>query len=148
MLTLSKLSDYAIVLASCLCTHDACTASAQTLARETAIPLPTVVKLLKLLTAGGTLRSIQGRRGGYRLQRAPSEVPLTEIIEAVDGPIALTECNRETGDCRIQNRCRVHKHWLTINGALRQTLTSISLADLNGPALPIDSTLRFNRSRA
>ncbi|MEA2079017.1 MAG: hypothetical protein U9P00_04020, partial [Pseudomonadota bacterium] len=61
MLTLSKLSDYAIVLVSCLATLDAYTASARTLARATEIPLPTVVKLLKILATGGTLRSIQGR---------------------------------------------------------------------------------------
>ncbi|MEA3277198.1 MAG: SUF system Fe-S cluster assembly regulator [Pseudomonadota bacterium] len=146
MLTLSKLSDYAIVLVSCLATLDAYTASARTLARATEIPLPTVVKLLKILATGGTLRSIQGRSGGYRLTRAPSEVPLTEIIEAVDGPIAVTECNRETGDCRIQDRCLVHRHWVVINGAFRQALTGISLADLTGPPLRIEGALRFDRA--
>lgn len=138
MLTLSKLSDYAIVLMTFLAIHDAQRASARTLAQRTRIPLPTVVKLLKLLAAGGALQSIQGRGGGYRLTRMPSDVSLTEIIEAVEGPLAVTECNKEGGDCRIQDSCLVHEHWLVINGALRDALASISLADLSSPGLRIN----------
>lgn len=134
MLTLSKLSDYAIVLMAFLATRDEARASARTLAEETRIPMPTVVKLLKLLTAGGTLQSIQGRSGGYRLRRAPSDVSVADIIESVDGPIALTQCNREDGGCHIEDSCRVRRHWLLFNGMFRQSLASISLADLSGRA--------------
>lgn len=138
MLKLSKLGDYAVLLMSCLASCDEYTASARMLAQSTRISMPTVVKLLKMLAAGGTVGSIQGRGGGYRLSRAPSEIPLTEIIEAVEGPIALTECNLAAGDCRIQEHCRVRRHWQVINRAFRETLTSINLADLTAPVLPIN----------
>jgi FeS assembly SUF system regulator len=135
VLTLSKLSDYALVLMTFLATREGCRANARNLAEGTRIPMPTVVKLLKLLTAGGTLRSIQGRGGGYRLERAPSNVSIREIIEAVEGPIALTECNRKAGNCVIEGSCQLHRHWLTINGAFRQSLANISLQDLTGRGL-------------
>ncbi|MGD2074015.1 MAG: SUF system Fe-S cluster assembly regulator [Gammaproteobacteria bacterium] len=140
MLTLSKLSDYALVLMAFLAARDGYRASARTLAEGTRIPMPTVVKLLKLLAAGGTLRSIQGRSGGYRLERAPSDVSVREIIETIEGPIALTECNRDAGSCLIEDSCRVHRHWLLINGVFRQSLANISLADLAGRGLRIGGT--------
>jgi FeS assembly SUF system regulator len=137
MLRLSKLSDYAIVLASRLAGPDAVVGSARELAAETEIPRPTVVKLLKMLTAGDVLRSIRGRNGGYELSRPPSTISLTEVIEAVEGPIAVTECNHENGACGIQEHCRVRRHWVVINGAIRQALTEISLADMAGSTLPV-----------
>lgn len=148
MLTLSKLTDYAIVLMSRLAAYGQCTATARVLAQETRIPGPTVIKLLKILAAHGALQSIQGRNGGYRLSRPASGISLAEIIEAVEGQIALTECNREVSDCRIEDSCGVRAHWLVINGALRQALTDISLADLAGPVLPIRAwrPITLNRS--
>ncbi len=131
MLTLSKLSDYAIVLMTFLATREEYRANARTLAEGTRIPLPTVVKLLKLLTAGGALQSSRGRSGGYRLERTPSDVSVREIIESVEGPIALTQCNRKSGGCQIEDRCQVRDHWLLINGAFRQSLANIKLADLS-----------------
>jgi FeS assembly SUF system regulator len=130
VLTLNKLSDYAIVVASCLAASAGGQATARTLAQATRIPLPTVVKLLKIITAGGVLESIQGRNGGYRLARAPAGISLAEIIEAVEGPIALTECNRGASGCRVEAICGVRGHWLVINTAIRQTLAAINLADL------------------
>jgi len=142
MLMLSRLSDYAIVLMTYLATHYEYRASAPTLAEGTRIPLPTVVRLLKLLAAGGALRSIQGRDGGYRLERAPSDVSVRDIIESVEGPIALTQCNREAGSCFIEDSCQVRDHWLVINGAFRQSLANISLADLSGRGLRIKASWR------
>ena len=130
MLRLSKLGDYAIVLMSSLSLRDRYTAPARVLAAETKIPWPTVVKLLKILAAGGAVRSVQGRNGGYSLARPPSQISLTEIIEVVEGPIAITECTGEASDCGIENSCQVRRHWLVINGVVRKALTGISLADL------------------
>ena len=138
MLKLSKLGDYAVLLMSCLATCEEYTASARTLANATRISMPTVIKLLKILCAGGTIGSIQGRSGGYQLTRAPSEIPLTEIIEAVEGPIALTECNLEAGNCGIQAHCQMRRQWQVINSAFREALKGINLADLNGQVLPIN----------
>jgi Rrf2 family protein len=97
MFRLSKLSDYAIVLMSRIAGSKAGVVTARGLSEETDIPWRTVVRLLKTLTAGGVLRSIHGRKGGYVLSRSPSKVSLIDIIEMIEGPFALTECNRETG---------------------------------------------------
>ncbi len=139
MLTLSRLSDYAIVVMTFLATREEHRASARTLAEGTRIPRPTVVKLLKLLAAGGALQSIQGRGGGYRLERAPVDISLRDIIESVEGPIALTQCNREAGGCHIEDRCQVRDHWLLINGAFRQSLANIKLADLGSRRLRVEA---------
>jgi FeS assembly SUF system regulator len=140
VLTLSRLSDYAIVVVSRLAARGGGgQASARALAEETHIPLPTVIKVLKLLAAQGALASIQGRKGGYRLARPPTAISVIEIIEAVEGPIALTECNREASACRIEPTCGVHRHWLMINTAIRDALTHISVAELADPGVPLAS---------
>jgi FeS assembly SUF system regulator len=132
MLRLGRLTDYAIVLSASLAERNDACATARSLSEETGIPGPTVIKLLKILTAAGLAHSTQGRHGGYALARTPDEISLTEIIEAIEGQIALTECNREVGACSIQNSCLTRRHWLVINRALRETLAMIRLADLAG----------------
>jgi FeS assembly SUF system regulator len=132
MLRLGRLTDYAIVLSASLAERNGACATARSLSEETGISGPTVIKLLKILTAAGLAHSTQGRHGGYALARTPDEIGLTEIIEAVEGRIALTECNRETGACGIQHRCQTRRHWLVINRALREALAGIRLADLAG----------------
>jgi FeS assembly SUF system regulator len=132
MLRLGRLTDYAIVLCAALAERNGACATARALSRETGIPRPTVIKLLKVLTAAGLAHSTQGRHGGYALARTPDDIGLTEIIEVVEGRIALTECNREAGACGIQESCLTHRHWLVINRALREALAGIRLADLAG----------------
>lgn len=133
MLRLGRLTDYAIVLSATLAEHDGSTATARALSQETGIPRPTVIKLLKILTVAGLARSTQGRYGGYALARSPTGIGLAEIIETVEGPIALTECSRQSGLCGIEDSCLTHRHWLVINQALREALEGIRLADLAGP---------------
>lgn len=130
MLRLGRLTDYAIVLSATLAERNGACATAGALSEETGIPRPTVIKLLKILTGAGLACSTQGRHGGYALARTPADIGLTEIIEAVEGRIALTECNREAGACGIQDSCLTHRHWLVINRAIRQALAGIRLADL------------------
>ena len=144
MFRLSRLSDYAIVLTSRIARGDGLVVTARGLSSETDIPWPTVVKLLKMLMAGGVLRSIQGRKGGYALARPASKISLIDIIEMIEGPVALTECNRETGNCAIQKSCQVHRHWLVINNAVRQSLAALTLADMSETTL---SAARMARNR-
>jgi FeS assembly SUF system regulator len=132
MLRLGRLTDYAIVLSATLAERNGACATARALSRETGIPRPTVIKLLKILTAAGLAHSTQGRHGGYALARTPDDIGLTEIIEVVEGRIALTECNREAGACGIQESCVTHRNWLVINRALREALAGIRLSDLTG----------------
>jgi FeS assembly SUF system regulator len=138
MLRISKLSDYAIVL---LCEiareRSGQGATARQLAESTQIALPTVVKLLKLLKDHGVLLSMQGRNGGYRLARRPGETNLAVIIEAVEGPIALTECMTEDLDCQIHSKCNTRPHWVHINAAFRQALSVVTLNDLITGMMPV-----------
>jgi FeS assembly SUF system regulator len=138
MLRISKLSDYAIVL---LCEiareRSGQGTTARQLAERTQIALPTVVKLLKLLKDHGVLLSMQGRNGGYRLARRPGETNLAVIIEAVEGPIALTECMTEDLDCQIHSKCNTRPHWVHINAAFRQALSVVTLNDLITGMMPV-----------
>jgi FeS assembly SUF system regulator len=147
MFRLSKLSDYAIVLMSRIAGGKGKVVTARGLSAETDIPWPTVVRLLKMLTAGGVLRSIQGRKGGYVLSRSPSKVSLIDIIEMIEGSFALTECNHETGNCGIQRSCQVHRHWRVINNAVRQSLAAITLADMSGSTLTVVRMARHQQMR-
>jgi FeS assembly SUF system regulator len=130
VLRIGKLTDYSIVLLSCMAKEQGHTVNARGLAESTGIGQPTVMKLLKIMTAHGLLHSVQGRGGGYRLARPARQIPLTEIIEAVEGPIALTECNLDSGDCGIQHQCNTRPHWMHINNAIREALNGVTLEQL------------------
>ncbi|MBD3816671.1 MAG: SUF system Fe-S cluster assembly regulator, partial [Halothiobacillus sp.] len=115
MLKISRMSDYAIVLLTAMARTEAAQSTARVLAVDTGLTLPTVGKLLKMLSAGGLLLSQQGRNGGYRLARAANEISLANIIEAIDGPIALTECFTVDHDCDREANCGLRPHWQAIN---------------------------------
>lgn len=126
---LSSLADYAVVMMSAAARH--CGGSrinAAVLAEETGIPLPTVQKLVSRLSAAGLLRSVRGAGGGFRLARPAAAVTLADIIEAVEGPIAMTSCV-ESGkhDCGMEGACRVQPHWPVVNQAVRGALAGVSL---------------------
>jgi len=129
---LSSLADYAVVMMSAAARH--CGQSrinAAVLADETGIPLPTVHKLVSKLGAAGLLRSVRGAGGGFKLARPAAAVTLADIIEAVEGPIAMTSCV-ESGrhDCGMEGSCRVQPHWPVVNDAVRGALANITLTSL------------------
>ena len=106
--------------------------NATTLADETGLPLPTVQKLVSRLSAGGLIESTRGTGGGFRLSRPAAAISLAEIIEAVEGPIALTACVEEgRHDCALEGDCRVKPHWNAVNGAVRGALDGVTLASLS-----------------
>lgn len=148
MLRISKLSDYAIVLLSEIARQTSGEGmTARQLAGRTEIALPTVVKLLKQLKEQGVLLSTQGRNGGYRLAREAAATHLALIIEAVEGPIALTECVAEDVDCQIHDTCNTRNHWVYINAAFRQALTVVTLQDLTSGVLPVQVHWRSPSAR-
>lgn len=144
MIRLSKLSDYAIVLASYLAREHghrtSCTA--RELAERAALPLPTVGKILKALCRKGLLISHRGARGGYSLARAPETISVVDIIEAVDGPIALTQCSSAAapGSCELQQMCPVRGNWQIINQAVAKALTQLTLLDMTTPLTCVTSS--------
>ena len=126
---LSSLADYAVVMMSAAARH--CGGSrinAAVLAEETGIPLPTVQKLVSRLSAAGLLRSVRGAGGGFGLARPAAAVTLADIIEAVEGPIAMTSCvDSGKHDCGMEGACRVQPHWPVVNQAVRGALAGVSL---------------------
>ena len=89
-------------------------------ASETGIALPTVQKLVSILSKGGLLRSVRGAGGGIQRARPAAAITLADIIEAVEGPIAMTSCiNAATCNCAIEPDCHVKPHWAIVNNAVR-----------------------------
>ncbi|ACI97931.1 SUF system Fe-S cluster assembly regulator [Rhodospirillum centenum] len=137
MLRLSKLTDYAVVVLTAMARSDAPVHTAASLAERTGLPVPTVQKLLKQLARGGILASQRGAAGGYALLREDTDVTVAEIIEAIDGPIALTDCvDGAEGACGVQSLCPRRGSWDKVNEAVRRALDGVSLADMALPSIP------------
>ena len=129
---LSSLADYAIVMMSAIARHcGAARLNAGQVAEETGIPLPTVQKLVSKLSSAGLLRSVRGAGGGFQLARPAAAVTLAEIIEAIEGPIAMTSCVDDgRHDCALEGACKVQPHWGVVNNAVRGALSDVSLSSL------------------
>lgn len=135
---LSNLADYAVVL-MCAAARQCGSVPLQApkLSEQTQIPMPTTQKLVSLLARAGLLVASRGSGGGVRLARPAAAISLVEIIEAVEGPIALTTCVEESrSECSLHQNCKVQPHWSFINGAVRGALADISLASLIIPVAP------------
>ena len=133
MLRISRLTDYGIVLLAHLAGERAGTThNARELAQRSNLPLPAVSKILKTLTHEGLLVSHRGAKGGYGLARNASEISVAEIIAALEGPIALTECTLGPGHCDQEITCMTRLPWQRINRAIRDALARVSLAELAG----------------
>ena len=127
---LSNLADYAVVTMCAASRHcGGGRTSAAELAAETGLPVPTVQKLVSKLSSAGLLRSTRGAGGGLQLARPAAAITVADIVEAVEGPIALTACV-EGSDCAVGHECYVRPHWPMINSALRGALAGISLTQL------------------
>ena len=129
---LSNMADYAVVTMSAAARHcGGSRVSAAQLAEETGLPAPTVQKLVSRLTAAGLLRSSRGAGGGLKLARPAAAITLADIIEAVEGPIALTACAPDgRHDCGLEGSCSVRPHWGIVNTALRGALAEVPLTRL------------------
>lgn len=129
---LSSMADYAVVTMSAAARHcgSARVSSAQ-LALETGLPVPTVQKLVSALTAAGLLRSVRGAGGGLTLARPAAAITLADIVEAIEGPIALTACvDHGKHDCALESACIVRPHWGAVNAAMRGALADVPLTRL------------------
>jgi FeS assembly SUF system regulator len=131
---LSSLADYAVVMMTAAARHcgATCRLNATLLAGETGLPLPTVQKLVSKLSAAGLIESARGTGGGFRLSRPPAAITIADIVEAIEGPIALTSCvDSGKHDCAVEGTCRVKPHWNAVNGAVKGALAGVNLASLN-----------------
>ena len=147
MLRISKLTDYGVVLvthlAGCEGAH-----SVKVLARETGLPAPTTSKVLKRLGRANLVRSVQGPRGGYLLDRPAAQVSVLEVIDAMEGPVALTECASDLSacECAHEGSCGAENGWRLINQTVRGALAEISLEALSsqvmGELIPVSLVRR------
>jgi FeS assembly SUF system regulator len=135
MVRLGKLTDYGLVLMTCIARGSTMPLrTARDLAVESRLPLSTVSKLLKQLLQSGLLTSHRGTKGGYILARDPQEISVVEIIAALEGPMALTECSTDvTGLCNLEPCCPIKTNQQIINQAVRGVLDKITLSDLVQP---------------
>ena len=108
--------------------------SAPELAEQAGLEAPTVAKVLKPLAAAGLVAGFRGANGGYRLARAAADINLVEIVEAMEGPLAMTECSVHDGQCGIEASCGVRANWRRINDVVADALRGVSLAQMLGPA--------------
>ena len=130
MFKVNKLTDYATVLLIEIARRKV-VQSSQHIAVQTGIPSPTVAKIMKSLNRAGLVASRRGASGGYALERAPEMISLADIIQAVEGPIALTACADTSEEhCNIESICPVQGKWNRANTAVRAALSQVTLADM------------------
>jgi FeS assembly SUF system regulator len=135
MVRLGKLTDYALVLMTCIArSEDGSLRTARDLAKESRLPLATVSKVLKELLQSGLLTSHRGIHGGYVLAKDPHEISVLEMIAAMEGPLALTDCSTEViGLCNLEPCCPIKSNQQVINQAVRGVLGKVTLSDLMQP---------------
>ena len=137
MLRVSKLTDYATVVMTGLAAAADEVLSAQQLADRARLEVPTVSKVLKPLAQAGLVDAFRGAHGGYRLSRPASDISLIAIVEAMEGPLAMTECSLDDTSCGIASQCGARANWRRINDVVADALRGVSLAQmLDAPPLP------------
>jgi FeS assembly SUF system regulator len=145
MLRISKLTDYGTVILACLAGQPDRLWTSAEVAECTKVGQPTVSKLLKKLQRSGLVVSTRGSHGGYQLARPPAEITAARILDALEGPFAITECSGQHSTCGIESNCRVGHAWQRVNGAIRRALTDISLAQLAGIERTTSTTVPLSR---
>ncbi len=146
MLRVGKMADYALVIMSTMASHPTGLMQMEALAQATRLSLPTVRKLMRYLVGAGLVKSVRGTKGGYQLARLPETIKISNILAAVEGPLAITECCEEEPDCELSGDCEMESHWTAINQLVVQMLAAISLADLStdskGPKVDLQAILQ------
>lgn len=136
MLRLTKLTDYSVVMLTTMAREPGRHFASTELAAAGGVSSATAAKILKSLTRAGLLESRRGACGGYGLAQDAREISLAMVIEALEGPLGVTECAVRTGLCALEPSCAVRGHWLALDQAFRRMLEQVSLADMARPAAP------------
>jgi FeS assembly SUF system regulator len=134
MIRITRQTDYGILLLSHLASGPMKEVhTAKDAARRSGIPLPMASKILKALAKGGLLLSHRGVKGGYSLSVHPDQISIAEVIQALEGPIGITECSFNPGACEQEGTCPVRSNWLRISVAVREALDRIPLSSMTLP---------------
>ncbi|MDH4073142.1 MAG: SUF system Fe-S cluster assembly regulator [Gammaproteobacteria bacterium] len=137
MLRISRLTDYGTLVLAHLSAGENVMTSAADVASTTGIAAPTVSKILKNLAKAGLVTSSRGAQGGYRLARDACEISAADIIDALEGPVHITECSAHGSQCDLEAHCNVGGAWQRINVAIRRALGDINLRDLQRAKAPV-----------
>lgn len=130
MLRVTRLTDYATVILGYMAQAPERVCSAKSMSQELAIGSATVSKILKILSAHHIVVSTRGAEGGYKLAKPAEQLSITNIIEAIEGPLAITECALTTHQCGQAKSCGVQNPWQKINQIIRFALSGVTLADM------------------
>lgn len=148
MLRISKMTDYAIMVMVEIHASRGEVLSAVALTERSSLELPTVSKVLKSLVKANLVESFRGASGGYSIAREASEISVAEIIAAIEGPIAMTECSVEEGLCAQEAVCSLRGNWQRISVAIAKAMAGVSLAEMARPLKPTALPLRINTLNA
>lgn len=135
MLRMSKMTDYGTIVMTFLARESDRLHAASEIAAQVQVAAPTVAKILKMLAKEGLVISHRGAKGGYSLARAAHQISMVQIIDALEGPVGLTECGSTPGSCAQESSCTVRANWQHINIAVRQALAGVSLAQMAQPVM-------------
>ena len=133
MIRLSRFADYGIVIVTQLARQPERQQNAPEIALSTGIPQPMASKVLKVLARAEILASHRGAKGGYGLARPATSITVADVVEALDGPIALTTCLDEGAaghDCGIEASCLTRANWQRVNDAIRDALRGVTIAEM------------------
>ncbi|MFD2207251.1 SUF system Fe-S cluster assembly regulator [Kiloniella antarctica] len=131
MFRLTRLTDYAVVVLGQMSMQNERIVTAPQLAEETGLPLPTVAKILGLLSRQGLITSLRGAGGGYLSHQDAKEITVADIIQSIEGPIALTACVEGAVDnCSVENMCPMRGNWNRVNQVVADALKTVTLADM------------------
>jgi FeS assembly SUF system regulator len=133
MLRISKLTDYATVILSYLALEPNQAMSAAQIAKAVHLSLPTASKILKILGESQMVTSFRGANGGYQLARPAAEITIAEVVAAIEGNPAITECCSETSLCALDSLCAIKDNWKIVNNVIMRALADLTLADMMRP---------------
>lgn len=149
MLRMSKLTDYGVVVMTYLAREQTRLHAVSEVAMQVQVGAPTVSKVLKRLVREGLVISHRGAKGGYSLARSPEQISMVDIIDALEGPLGLTECGSGPGLCVQESSCSIRTNWQRINGAIRDALAGVTLAEMAEPEpRPSGTPVQFYPKRA
>ncbi len=134
MLRMSKLTDYSTVIMTYMARRPEDVHSVAEVAAAIGVATPTTSKILKTLARAELVHSVRGAKGGYRLSRAPEEISIVDVIDAMEGPFGVTECTALAGLCVQEAGCPLRRNWQRLNQVIRRTLDQVTLADMSRPS--------------
>jgi FeS assembly SUF system regulator len=135
MLRISKMADYGTIILTTMANEPERTRSVAEIGSVTGLPVPSVSKILKILVRERIVLSLRGTKGGYKLSRPPAEISTAQILNAIDGPLGMTECSVTPGLCSHETSCQVRSHWQMVNRVVLQALDQITLKQMIQPVV-------------